>query len=113
MTWDVFYTNAAKADLYDIHSYIQNSLLEPITANRLYFRILDAGDSLDILPYRHPKYENEPWHSRGLRYKMIDNYMMFYIPLEEKVIVVILRIMYASRDIDSELGKTDYPASFN
>ena len=36
--------------------------------------------SLDIMPERYRKYENEPWKSRGLRVLPVDNYVIFYIP---------------------------------
>ncbi len=59
--------------------------------------------SLDIMPERYRKYENEPWKSRGLRVLPVDNYVIFYIPDSNKKVVTILRVMYAGRDIDNQL----------
>lgn len=59
--------------------------------------------SLDIMPERYRKYENEPWKSRGLRVLPVDNYVIFYIPDSNKKVVTILRVMYAGRDIENQL----------
>lgn len=55
------------------------------------------------MPERHRLYEREPWKSRGLRVLPIDNYVIFYIPDAVTMIVTIIRIMYAGRDIENQL----------
>lgn len=61
--------------------------------------------NLDQMPERFRKYENEPWHSRGLRIMPIDNYCVLYIPDSEKTLMSIVRIMYGGRDIETQLEK--------
>lgn len=34
----------------------------------------------------------------------VDNYLVFYIPDKNVGIVTIIRVMYAGRDVDSQLG---------
>lgn len=57
------------------------------------------------MPERFRAYENEPWHSRGLRIMPVDHYCVLYIPDKEKAVVTIIRVMYGGRDIDAQLVK--------
>lgn len=56
--------------------------------------------SLDQMPQRCRGYENEPWHSRGLRIMSVDNYCVLYIPHTEDCVVTVIRVMYGRRDIE-------------
>ena len=60
--------------------------------------------SLDTMPKSYQKYEKESWKSRGLRVLPVDNYVVLYIPDNNKKVVTILRVMYAGRDIDNQLN---------
>jgi toxin ParE1/3/4 len=57
------------------------------------------------MPERFRAYEDEPWHSRGLRIMPVDNYCVLYIPNIEKAVVTIIRVMYGGRDIETQLKK--------
>ena len=67
-------------------------------------RIMKAARSLEQMPMRHRLYEEEPWHSQGLRVLPVDNYLVFYMPDETRATVNIIRIMYGGRDIDKQLN---------
>ena len=56
------------------------------------------------MPMRHKLYEEEPWHSHGLRVLSVDNYLVFYLPAKKNATVSIIRIMYDGRDIDKNLN---------
>jgi toxin ParE1/3/4 len=56
---------------------------------------------------RYSLYQKEPWHSKGLRVLPIDNYLAFYLPVETKVTIVVIRIMYGGRDIEEQLSQTE------
>lgn len=58
---------------------------------------------LERMPERFRLYEREPWRSRGLRVLPVDNFVVLYIPDEEKETVTIIRVMYCGRDIEKEL----------
>lgn len=60
--------------------------------------------SLDTMPKCYQKYEKESWKSSGLRVLPVDNYVVLYIPDNNKKVVTILRVMYAGRDIDNQLN---------
>lgn len=105
--WKVFYTEQAERDLRSIFEYISFSLLELEIAKNQSLRIMDAIAKLNQMPLRYHLYEKEPWHSKGLRVLPIDNYVAFYLPIESKTIVVVIRIMYAGRDIEEQLWQTE------
>ncbi len=56
------------------------------------------------MPERYPRYNDEPWYSRGLRFVSVDNYIVFYIPDIEAQIVTIIRVMYSGRNIEEQLN---------
>ena len=67
---------------------------------------MKAARSLEQMPMRHRLYEEEPWHSQGLRFLPVDNYLIFYLPDETNNIVNIIRIMYGGRDVKKQLDDT-------
>lgn len=106
MIFNVVYSSEARQDLRDIYEYIAYELLEPDTAAGQTNRIMKAARSLEQMPMRHRLYEEEPWHSQGLRFLPVDNYLIFYLPDETNNIVNIIRIMYGGRDVKRQLSET-------
>ena len=105
MIFHVAYSAEARQDLRDIYEYIACELLVPETAAGQTERIMKAIRSLEQMPMRHRLYEEEPWHSQGLRVLPVDNYLVFYLPDENSATVNIIRIMYGGRDIDKQLNE--------
>ena len=103
MIYEVELSEQADSDLRGIFEYIAFELQSPENASGQLDRLEEQILSLDNMPERYRKYENEPWKSRGLRVLPVDNYVIFYIPDSNKKIVTILRVMYAGRDIDNQL----------
>lgn len=103
MIFHVTFSAEARQDLRDIYEYIAYELLAPETATGQIERIMKAVRSLEQMPMRHRLYEEEPWHSQGLRVLPVDNYLVFYLPDETNTAVSIIRIMYGGRDIDKQL----------
>lgn len=105
MSYRIQYSTDARKDLRNIYEYIAYELLVPNTAKDQTRRIMDEVKGLDEFPMRHALYKDEPWHSMGLRFLPVDNYIIFYLPDDEKGIISIIRIMYAGRDISKQLKK--------
>lgn len=105
MIFNVVYTSEARQDLRDIYEYIVYELLVPETAAGQVDRIMKAARSLEQMPMRHRRYEEEPWHSQGLRFLPVDNYLIFYLPDETNNVVNIIRIMYGGRDVKKQLSE--------
>lgn len=108
MKYQIFYTDLARQDLKNIHRYISESLVEPEIAAKLTNKIMKEIRSLDEMPQRYKLYEEEPWHSRGLRTLPVNNYLIFYLANEEKAVVTVIRIIYGGRDISKQLSETQY-----
>lgn len=58
---------------------------------------------LEEFPEKFRHYEKEPWHSKGVRVMPVDNYLVFYILDKDAGVVTVIRVMYAGRDVDSQL----------
>lgn len=99
MKFNVELTEQADKDLRSIYSYISIDLNSPDNAIKQIKRLWDAILSLDELPQRYRRYEDEPWHSRGIRVLPVDN------PFVKEKIVHIATVMYSGRNIDEHLGK--------
>ena len=106
MSSEVIYSARARQDLRNIYEYISYDLLVPETATRQTRRIMEEIRSLDEMPMRHHLYDDEPWHSQGVRFFPVDNYLVFYLPDETKNTVYIVRIIYSGRDIKKQLSET-------
>lgn len=107
MKYKVMYTAGAKRDLRNIFRYISEELLAPENAAGQTDRIMVAIRKLDTMPNRNRLYEEELWHSRGLRFFPVDNYLVFYKTNDENEIVYIVRIMYRGRDVRKQLSRTE------
>lgn len=99
MKFNVELTEQADKDLRSIYLYISVDLNSPENAIKKIKRLWDVILSLDELPQRYRRYEDEPWHSRGIRVLPVDN------PFVKEKIVHIATVMYSGRNIDEHLGK--------
>ena len=104
MIFTVVTSMQAEKDLREIFEYIAFELLSPENAEEQLERLEKRILSLDEMPERFPRYGKEPWHSRGLRFAAVDNYIVFYLPDIEEQVVTILRVMYSGRNIEEQLS---------
>lgn len=72
MKFNVELTEQADKDLRSIYLYISIDLNSPDNAIKQIKRLWDAILSLDELPQQYRRYEDEPWHSRGIRVLPVD-----------------------------------------
>jgi toxin ParE1/3/4 len=84
MSYKMQYSAEARQDLHDIYNYIALELLVPDSAKNQIRRIMDAVKSLDEMPMRYSLYRDEPWNSREIRFIPVNNYIILYLPDEEK-----------------------------
>lgn len=105
MIFEIRISDQADEDLRGIYEYIAYELQSTDNVSGQLDRLEESIMSLDQMPERFREYENEPWHSRGLRIMPVDNYCVFYIPNEEDAVVTIIRVMYGGRDMDTQLKK--------
>lgn len=86
-----------------IYEYIAFELLSSDNAAGQLGRLEEHIVGLEESPEKFRYYEKEPWRTRGLRVMPVDNYLVFYIPDKDAGIVTVIRVMYAGRDVDSQL----------
>ena len=103
MTYEVIISSQAEEDLRGIYEYIAFELRSPQNAAGQLDRLEKNILSLDTMPNRYRAYDREPWHSRGLRVLPVDNFVVLYIPDEDRRTVTVVRVMYGGRDIDKHL----------
>ncbi len=94
-------TDKALADMEEIYIYIAEQLLAPENAIGQYNRIAEAIQNLNVFPERVRIMESEPEHTMGLRQLPIDNFSVFYVIEDNKVVVT--RVLYSASDISRRL----------
>lgn len=95
------------SDLHDIYDYIAFNLLASDVARNTTDRILEAVRTLQTMPERNPLYKEEPWHSQGVRFIPVKNYIVFYTVNTDTDTVSIARIMYGARDLSHQPAETN------
>lgn len=109
--YQVQITRTAKQDLRDVVSYVGTQLQEHRTAQKLYRMIRENMLNLDYMPERYPLWEDEPWHSYGVRKLLVNNYVVLYLVDHEIERVRVVRVIYAGRDISKLLEETEFEES--
>jgi len=104
-SYSVVYSPEALNDLKDIYAYIARELLAPDTARNQLNRIRKEIRSLDLMPSRYALVDWEPWKSMGMHKVPVDNFVVFYTVDNDSMTVVIIRIVYGGRDIESIAAK--------
>ncbi len=100
MMFTVFISEQAENDLKNIFSYITDSLRAKENAINQLKRLEKAIKDLYEFPERFKKYENDTWRDKNLRLMPVDNYLVFYTVDNDNQIVNVIRVLYATRDID-------------
>lgn len=94
-------TDKALADMEEIYNYIAIQLQAPENAMGQYNRIAEAIEGLNIFPEKIKLMESEPERMMGLRQLPVDNYSVFYVIQDMKVIVT--RVLYSAMDMSKRL----------
>ena len=103
MRYKILYTENAREDLRAIARYISYELQEFNTAKKIIDAILTDIKNLDTFPMRYRLCDYERWRKIGLRCMNVKNYIVFYLPDEDKGYVKIIRIIYQRKDLEKEL----------
>ena len=94
-------TDKALADMEEIYNYIAIQLQAPENAMGQYNRIAKAIEELSIFPEKIRLMESKQERMMGLRQFSVDNYSVFYVIENERVIV--MRVLYSASDIEVRL----------
>ena len=96
--YKIIITPDAEKDLVELRNYIADVLLARDTARNYIRTIRKEIGSLSELPARYKPVDDEPWHSRGVRRIIVNNFFVYYRIDEEHKRVYILKVIYARRD---------------
>lgn len=94
-------TNKALTDMEEIYNYIADHLQAPEAAMKQYDRIANSIETLDTFPERVMLMETDEDLELGLRKMPVDNFSVFFLIREEKVIVT--NVLYSASDIIKRL----------
>ena len=101
--YNVVITASALKDMEDLYNYIAYELYSPDSAKKLYFKIANAIQSLELFAERYRVFSNEDGYST--RRMLVDNYSVFYIIKDASVIII--SVLYSSRDLNEILKSKD------
>lgn len=96
--YEIIVTPDAEADLWKLRDYIANTLFVPETALSYVRSIRQEIATLAELPGRIKPVNEEPWHSRGLRKLIAENFYVYFRIDEPSHRVFILNVIYTKRD---------------
>ena len=97
-SYKIIITPDAEDDLVELRNYIADVLLARDTARNYIRTIRKEIGTLSELPARYKPVDDEPWHSRGIRRIMVNNFFVYYRIDEDRKQVFILNVIYARRD---------------
>lgn len=104
MSYKIYLSPKAADDLKEIYEYIAFSLHEKKTALDMLNLLQKSIFSLDEMPGRYRIYDEEPWRSRNFHIMPVKNYLVFYIPDDNRKIVNVVRVIYGSRNLEEQLS---------
>ena len=96
--------DAAERDMYDIFSYITQTLKESALALSIYKSIKEQIGKLTTMPARNRVVDDQPYASIGVRRLFVENYIVFYVIDETILTVYVIRVLYNRREWQSILG---------
>ena len=97
-SYKIIITPDAEEDLVELRNYIADVLLARDTARNYIRTIRKENGSLSEMPARYKPVDDEPWHSRGIRRIMANNFFVYYRIDEDRKQVFVLNVIYARRD---------------
>ena len=96
-------TTKAEADLDGIVSYIAVQIENPQAATGFLTRLQDAIQEACSFPGSGSLVANEFFPYKGIRKKLVGNYIMYYFPDMNAKMIYVLRVIYGRRNLDEIL----------
>ena len=91
-------TDIAEEDILSTVNYISRELKAPVAANNLLDDIEKHEDNLSKSPNMYPNAPDEFLASKGLKFVIIKNYLMFFLIDEKEKTVNVIRFLYNRRN---------------
>lgn len=102
--YSVELSKAAQSQLKRIRDYIRDQLESPDAANKFLDDTEEAIESLRQMPYAHMVRPNSKLYfgNEKRQYFYRENYCLFYVVIEEKKTVRVIKITYSRSDLSNE-----------
>lgn len=97
-SYRIIVTPDAIDNMAELRAYIADILMAPDAALRHIRLIRREIATLRELPARIAPVDEEPWHSRGIRFLIVKNFCVYYRIDEATETVYILNVVYNKRD---------------
>ena len=94
------FTEKATQDLDEILHYITFEICSPQAAQNLAKKIFERIDTVRLFPESGALVVNEFVNNKSIRKIVVDNYIVYYTASNENKEIVIVRIVYAKRNLD-------------
>lgn len=98
MIYQVITTRRALLDMDKIHLYISGELHAPQAADNLINEIEQRIIELKQMPNKYAPVADERLARRGIRKISVNNHLIFYRVNEQTQTVMVVRVLYGSRD---------------
>ena len=92
-------------DVKSTINYIKNILKNPAAAERMKDQIKIKNNKINENPFVYPAVPNEYLASKGYRFALVNNFMIFYKVIEQHIDII--RFIYGPRDWISILINMD------
>ena len=92
------FTESAKKDIKESVDYIEFSLHNPSAADRLMDKIDEELENLEFNPYSCAVIDDPLLQTIGLRFCIVENYLLFYTVSEEEKSISVIRFLHGRRN---------------
>jgi plasmid stabilization system protein ParE len=96
--YTVYITDIAEEEMLTTAKYIADVLKTPMAANDLLDEIVKCENTLETTPNIFSFVPDKYLRAKGMKYIMINNYMVFYIINEDEKAIDVIRFLYSRRD---------------
>ncbi len=100
MKFKYVFTEIAEKDLNDILDYISTDLKNPIAASNFLDKVKKCIEQLIVFPDSGSKVINEYLPKYEIRKKVVNNYVIYYLPNYDLKRIEIIRVVYARKDMN-------------
>ena len=101
------FTEQAEKDIEDILRYISEDLCNPSAALKLGEKIFADINEIRKFPLTGMVVDNQFLADKTVRRIIIDNYILYYKPVEQETTIYIIRIVYGKRNLDEICREID------
>jgi len=101
--YTISFAESYEEDVKSTVKYIKHSLQNPIAAKNLKIEVKTKYKKIKENPYAYPSVPDEYLASKGYRFALVNNYMIFFLVKEKHIETI--RFLYGYRDWMNILGK--------